>query len=64
MTDAPPDPFVVAETARGACLEVLADLSTPARRERGLDGTVQIGSTSYPAALAVEIVSLELLVHG
>jgi len=124
VTDDPLDPFAVAEKARGACLEVLADVSDdeldlatacseytvagvaehlcrsmtllgtvgghvagadpgadggadlPTRigrsaseaiaswRQRGLDGTVQIGSSSYSAALAVEIVSLELLVHA
>jgi uncharacterized protein (TIGR03086 family) len=33
-------------------------------RRRGLDGSVAVGSRTMPASLAVEIISLELLVHG
>jgi uncharacterized protein (TIGR03086 family) len=33
-------------------------------RRRGLDGSVAVGRSVLPASLAVEIIPLELLVHG
>jgi uncharacterized protein (TIGR03086 family) len=33
-------------------------------RRRGLDGSVAVGRSTLPASLAIEIITLELLVHG
>jgi len=41
-----------------------AEAALAAWRRRGLDGTVAVGRSSLPASLAVEIIPLELLVHG
>ena len=43
---------------------VTAEAALAAWRRRGLDGTVAVGRSSLPASLAVEIIPLELLVHG
>src|SRR5215469_12388427 len=43
---------------------VTAEAALAAWRRRGLDGTVAVGRSSLPAGLAVEIIPLELLVHG
>jgi uncharacterized protein (TIGR03086 family) len=41
-----------------------AEAALAAWRRRGLDGLVAVGRSTLPASLAVEIVPLELLVHG
>jgi uncharacterized protein (TIGR03086 family) len=41
-----------------------AEAALAAWRGRGLAGTVAVGRNSLPASLAVEIIPLELLVHG
>lgn len=41
-----------------------AEAAIVAWRRRGLDGSVAVGRSVYPAGLAVEIIPLELLVHG
>jgi uncharacterized protein (TIGR03086 family) len=41
-----------------------AEAALEAWRRRGLDGTVAVGRSALPASLAVEIIPLELLVHG
>jgi uncharacterized protein (TIGR03086 family) len=41
-----------------------AEAALAAWRHRGLDGTVVVGRSVLPASLAVEIIPLELLVHG
>jgi len=41
-----------------------AEAALKAWRLRGLDGTVGVGRSVLPASLAVEIIPLELLVHG
>ena len=43
---------------------VTAEAALAAWRRRGLGGTVAVGRSSLPASLAVEIIPLELLVHG
>jgi len=43
---------------------VTAEAALAAWRGRGLGGTVAVGRSSLPASLAVEIIPLELLVHG
>jgi uncharacterized protein (TIGR03086 family) len=43
---------------------VTAEAALAAWRRRGLSGTVAVGRSSLPASLAVEIIPLELLVHG
>lgn len=40
------------------------DAALAAWRRRGLDGSVAVGRSVLPAKLAVEIIPLELLVHG
>lgn len=42
----------------------VADAALAAWQRRGLDGSVAVGRSTLPAALAVEIIPLELLVHG
>ena len=41
-----------------------AEAALAAWRHRGLDGSVAVGRSAPPASLAVEIMPLELLVHG
>ncbi|SRR6266581_1811569 len=41
-----------------------AEAALAAWRRRGLDGSVAVGRSELPASLAVEIIPLELLVHG
>jgi uncharacterized protein (TIGR03086 family) len=41
-----------------------AGAALAAWRSRGLDGSVAVGRSTLPASLAVEIITLELLVHG
>jgi uncharacterized protein (TIGR03086 family) len=41
-----------------------AEAALAAWRRRGLDGSVAVGRSIMPASLAVEIIPLELLVHG
>jgi uncharacterized protein (TIGR03086 family) len=41
-----------------------AEAALAAWRRRGLDGSVAVGRSTLPASLAVEIIPLELLVHG
>ena len=41
-----------------------AGAALAAWRGRGLDGSVAVGRSTLPAGLAVEIIPLELLVHG
>ena len=41
-----------------------AEAALAAWRRRGLDGPVTVGRSVLPASLAVEIIPLELLVHG
>src|SRR5580693_616476 len=41
-----------------------AGAALAAWRRRGLDGSVAVGRSTLPARLAVEIIPLELLVHG
>jgi uncharacterized protein (TIGR03086 family) len=41
-----------------------AEAALTAWRQRGLDGSVAVGRSVLPASLAVEIIPLELLVHG
>ena len=52
----------------GGALEVrvtaAAEAALAAWRLRGLDGQVAVGRSVLPASLAVEIIPLELLVHG
>jgi uncharacterized protein (TIGR03086 family) len=43
---------------------VAAEAALAAWRRRGLDGSVLVGPSVLPASLAVEIIPLELLVHG
>lgn len=41
-----------------------AEAALAAWRHRGLDGSVAVGRSVLPASLAIEIIPLELLVHG
>ncbi len=41
-----------------------AEAALAAWRRRGLDGSVAVGRSVLPASLAMEIIPLELLVHG
>ncbi len=41
-----------------------AGAALEAWRQRGVDGSVAVGRSTLPASLAVEIIPLELLVHG
>ena len=41
-----------------------AEAALAAWRHRGLDGSVAVGRSVLPASVAVEIIPLELLVHG
>jgi uncharacterized protein (TIGR03086 family) len=53
--------------AAGTLEEVVAataEAALAAWRRRGLDGSVAVGRSVMPAGLAVEIIPLELLVHG
>jgi len=43
---------------------VTAEAALAAWRRRGLGGSVEVGRSTLPASLAVEIIPLELLVHG
>jgi uncharacterized protein (TIGR03086 family) len=43
---------------------VAAEAALEAWRRRGLDGSVAVGRSTLPASLAMEIIPLELLVHG
>ena len=43
---------------------VTGEAALAAWRRRGLDGSVAVGRSTLPASLAVEIIPLELLVHG
>jgi uncharacterized protein (TIGR03086 family) len=43
---------------------VTAEAALAAWQRRGLDGTAAVGRSILPASLAVEIIPLELLVHG
>jgi uncharacterized protein (TIGR03086 family) len=43
---------------------VTAEAALAAWRRRGLGGTVAVGRSTLPANLAVEIIPMELLVHG
>ena len=56
------------EAPAGEALEVrvaaTAEAALAAWRLRGLDGQVAVGRSVLPASLAVEIIPLELLVHG
>jgi uncharacterized protein (TIGR03086 family) len=48
----------------GERVTVTAGAALAAWRRRGLGGSVAVGRSTLPAGLAVEIISLELLVHG
>jgi uncharacterized protein (TIGR03086 family) len=48
----------------GTAVPAAAEEALAAWRRRGLDGTVTVGRSVYPASLAVGIIPLELLVHG
>jgi uncharacterized protein (TIGR03086 family) len=43
---------------------ITAEAALAAWRRRGLGGTVAVGRSTLPASLAVEIIPMELLVHG
>jgi uncharacterized protein (TIGR03086 family) len=43
---------------------VTAEAALAAWRRHGLGGSVEVGRSTLPASLAVEIIPLELLVHG
>ena len=43
---------------------VTGEAALAAWRRRGLDGSVAVGRSTLPAALAAEIIPMELLVHG
>ena len=43
---------------------VTAEAALKAWQRRGLDGSVAVGRSTMPASLAVQIIPLELLVHG
>jgi uncharacterized protein (TIGR03086 family) len=43
---------------------VTAEAALAAWRRRGLSGSVAVGRSTLPASLAVEIIPMELLVHG
>ena len=47
-----------------ATVAATAGAALAAWRHRGLDGSVAVGRSVLPASLAVEIIPLELLVHG
>ena len=47
-----------------ATVAATAEAALTAWRRRGLDGSVAVGRSVLPARLAVEIIPLELLVHG
>jgi uncharacterized protein (TIGR03086 family) len=53
------DPEPISDRVTGA-----AGMALAAWRRRGLDGSVAVGRSTLPASLAVEIIPLELLVHG
>jgi uncharacterized protein (TIGR03086 family) len=65
---------LLASVAGGGCEATVGSLderisaaamaALEAWRRRGVDGSVNIGRSVYPAHLALEIVPLELLVHG
>ncbi len=48
----------------GTTVAATAEAALAAWRHRGLDGSVAVGRSVLPASLAVEIIPLELLVHG
>jgi uncharacterized protein (TIGR03086 family) len=50
--------------ALDARVTTAAEAALAAWRSRGLDGLVAVGRSTLPASLAVEIIPLELLVHG
>ena len=50
--------------AAGSCRKKLAAAALAAWQRRGLGGSVAVGRSTVPARLAVEIIPLELLVHG
>src|ERR1700756_5508969 len=57
----------VAGAAEGSLEErvaVAAEAALAAWRRRGLDGSVAVGRSTLPGSLGVEIIPLELLVHG
>jgi uncharacterized protein (TIGR03086 family) len=62
----------VAGAAAGSAMEgsleeqvtASAEVAVAAWRRRGLGGSVAVGRSTLPAGLAVEIIPLELLVHG
>jgi uncharacterized protein (TIGR03086 family) len=47
-----------------AQVTISAEAALAAWRRRGLGGSVAVGRSTLPAGLAVEIIPLELLVHG
>jgi uncharacterized protein (TIGR03086 family) len=53
-----------AEGTLDARVAAMAEAALAAWRRRGLDGSVAVGRSTLPASLAVEIIPLELLVHG
>ena len=57
-----------ADPAAGGALDervtAAAEAALEAWRRRGLDGSVAVGRSTLPAGLAMEIIPLELLVHG
>jgi uncharacterized protein (TIGR03086 family) len=62
---------VAGASVAGACEGLLdervaasAGAALAAWRERGLGGSVAVGHSTLPASLAVEIIPMELLVHG
>ena len=54
----------VASAALAARVGSVASAAVAAWRRRGLDGSVAVGRSTLPASLAVEIIPLELVVHG
>lgn len=56
------------EASAGGALDERVAMATEAAltawRRRGLDGSVAVGRSTMPASLAMEIIPMELLVHG
>jgi uncharacterized protein (TIGR03086 family) len=58
------EPGVLVDGPLAARVSGSAQEALEAWRRRGLAGSVAVGRSLYPAALALEIVPLELVVHG
>ena len=52
------------ETSGLWCCRAGSARATPAWRRRGLEGSVELGPREVPAAMPVDILSLEFLVHA